>query len=74
MPVLNVLGKVCRNEAERPSNGARLYIAYADSEGEPFLAEKYSVSVCCGLAEILHRGGLVDRAELPSAGRMEKLS
>jgi hypothetical protein len=29
--------------------------------------------ICCGLAEILHRGGLVDRSGLPSVGRMERI-
>jgi len=38
-----------------------------------FLAEKYLIRICYGLAEILHRGGLVDRAGLLGAGRTERL-
>ncbi len=52
---------------------AKIHMENAHSIEERLLVEKYLMRICCGLAEILHRGGLVDRAGLPSAGRMEKL-
>jgi hypothetical protein len=64
---------MCRDKTERSFHKAKLYEVYADSKEERFPAEKYLIRICCGLAEILHRGGLVDRAGLPSEGRTERL-
>ena len=42
----------------------KIHIENAHSIEERFLVEKYPMRICCGLAEILRRGGPVDQAGL----------
>jgi len=47
-------------------------IIHAGSLEEPLPTENHPIRACCSIAEILHRGRLVDRTGLPSVARIQK--